>query len=203
MADEDSIVRRWARRKREARAQARGSDPAPTTTAETPPKPPAAAEAPGVDAGDAVDAAALPDIESLTDESDFTVFLRAGVPAELRRRALQRLWRSDPLLANLDGLVEYGEDYSQVGTAEQIVSSAYRVGRGMLDRLEAGSERPLAEPSGDGSARAPAPRGDGEPGTEPPAVEADAGEGARADETAGAATDSPHDETTHSSSESG
>ena len=71
---------------------------------------------------------------ALTFESDFTVFMRKGVPAELRKRALQRLWRSDPTLANLDGLLEYGEDYSKIGTAKQVVRTAYQVGRGMLGR---------------------------------------------------------------------
>jgi hypothetical protein len=198
MAEEDGFVRRWARRKREARARARAADPVSTTT-ETPPPSPTVTEAPGLDAADTIDIAALPDIESLTYESDFTLFLRSGVPAELRRRALQRLWRSDPLLANLDGLVEYGADYSQVGTTEQIVSTAYRVGRGMLDRLEASAERPPAERSGGASPSEPAPRGGGEPGeTEPPALGADPSRGADAEETADAAADSSDDETVHS-----
>ena len=63
--------------------------------------------------------------------------MRKGVPAELRKRALQRLWRSNPTLANLDGLLEYGEDYTKIGTAKQVVRTAYQVGRGMLGRIEA------------------------------------------------------------------
>ena len=50
---------------------------------------------------------------------------------------MQRLWRSSPTLANLDGLVEYGGDYTQIGTAKQVVRTAYQVGRGMLQRLDA------------------------------------------------------------------
>jgi hypothetical protein len=190
MADEDGFVRRWSRRKREACEQARRSAPAAAETAPTPPTP---AEARAVEAPDAVAPAALPDIESLTYDSDFTVFLRSGVPAELRQRALRRLWRSDPLLANLDGLVEYGEDYSRIGTTEQIVSTAYRVGRGMLDRLEAGSLRPTTERADGAPATAPSPRNDGETaGTEPPALEADTGEdklAGGAEETSGTAAD--------------
>jgi hypothetical protein len=62
--------------------------------------------------------------------------MRKGVPPELRKRALQKLWRSNPTLANLDGLVEYGGDYTKIGTAKQVVRTAYQVGRGMLERLE-------------------------------------------------------------------
>jgi len=140
MADE-GFLQRWSRRKAEARA------PQPEPAPEEAPQrdPPAllessesAVDAPARDDPDAaVDLATLPDIESLTYESDFTVFLRKGVPPELRKRALQRLWRSSPTLANLDGLVEYGGDYTQIGTAKQVVRTAYQVGRGMLQRLDA------------------------------------------------------------------
>jgi len=187
MADEDGFVRRWARRKREARAPARRSERAPPAAAEMPPT---RAETPAEDAPDAVDPAALPDIESLTYESDFAAFLRPGVPAALRKRALQRLWRSDPLLANLDGLVEYGEDYSRIGTTEQIVTTVYRVGRGMLDRLEADSPRPAPDGAGGEPPTEPPPRDDGElAGTEAPVLEADAGAPDDAEAASGAATD--------------
>ncbi len=73
--------------------------------------------------------------------------MRKGVPPELRKRALQRLWRSNPTLANLDGLVDYAEDYNRSGTATAVVRTAYQVGRGMLERV-------AAPPSGEGDARA-------------------------------------------------
>ncbi len=157
MAEEESFVHRWSRRKSEAGAPARRSEPATLEALGTPPAaPPAPAEARAVDAAEAVDPLTLPDIESLTYEFDFTVFLRPGVPSELRKRALQQLWRSDPVLANLDGLVEYGEDYSRIGMVKQVVRTAYQVGRGMLDRIEAepapgepppASEVAVAEPA--------------------------------------------------------
>lgn len=53
----------------------------------------------------------LPDIETLTYESNFAAFLAKTVPAALQRRALAKLWRSDPVLANLDGLNDYEDDY--------------------------------------------------------------------------------------------
>lgn len=64
----------------------------------------------------------LPDIDTLTYNSDFTVFLQEGVPDALRRLALARLWRTDPILANLDGLNDYDEDYRIVASAEGSLS---------------------------------------------------------------------------------
>jgi hypothetical protein len=157
MADE-GFLQRWSRRKAEARGPVRERDAAQDAVPEREPAPetadPPAAAAPGDvrtrDDEVAVDLEALPDIETLTYESDFTVFMRKGVPADLRRRALQRLWRSHPTLANLDGLLEYGEDYTRIGTTQQVVRTAYQVGRGMLGRLEAPAEG--AEPASSGRA---------------------------------------------------
>jgi Protein of unknown function (DUF3306) len=174
MADEEGFVRRWSRRKSAAREQARGAAteqvPGPEPEAADAAPAPAPAEVPaGREPEPAVELDALPDIESLTYESDYTVFLRKGVPAELRKRALARLWRSDPVLANLDGLLEYGEDYSKIGTVKSVVRTAYQVGRGMLERLEPGPTRATAEPDVD-------PESGGSEGVdiEPPARAADA-----------------------------
>jgi hypothetical protein len=157
MADE-GFLQRWSRRKAEARTTLEERDAAQDAVAERAPAPetadPPAVAAPGDararDDEAAVDLEALPDIETLTYESDFTVFMRKGVPAELRKRALQRLWRSHPTLANLDGLLEYGEDYTKIGTAQQVVRTAYQVGRGMLGQLQEPAEG--AEPASSGRA---------------------------------------------------
>lgn len=54
----------------------------------------------------------LPDVDSLDKDSDYTGFLREGVPEALRNKALRKLWLSDPVLANLDGLNDYDEDFT-------------------------------------------------------------------------------------------
>ena len=152
MADE-GFLQRWSRRKAEARTAPkipeRTQDTAPereqVPQAPDPQDPAGSTRTRASEGGDAaLDLEALPDIDSLTYESDFTAFMRKGVPPELRKRALQRLWRSNPTLANLDGLVEYGEDYTKIGTAKQVVRTAYQVGRGMLERIES---KPASEPS--------------------------------------------------------
>ena len=194
MAEDEGFVSRWSRLKSKARkapAEPQGdAGRQPPAQADAP----AAWRAPSDDAaaGDAggreaedtrlpapFDPASLPDIESLTFESDYTAFLQEGVPRELRNRALQRLWRSDPVLANLDGLLEYGEDYTAIGTKKTLVRTAYRVGRGMIDRA---AEEEQREP--EVGARPPAGGGDAPSGEEPAAT-------ARSDETEHAAAPKP------------
>jgi Protein of unknown function (DUF3306) len=77
----------------------------------------------------------LPPIEELTFQSDYTVFMKRNVPETLKRAALRKLWRSDPILANLDGLNDYDEDYNLVDTAITAAQTAYKVGKGYLDEI--------------------------------------------------------------------
>lgn len=77
---------RWSRRKLEAGAEARPVPAAPT-------------------------AAALPSLDSLGFDSDFTAFLRPEVDETLRRAALKRLFR-DPRFNVMDGLDTYIGDYT-------------------------------------------------------------------------------------------
>lgn len=136
-ADRDEgFLKRWSRRK----AEARQAPDAQATPAEAPPPEDSTESAP------AVDPAELPDPDTLTKDSDFTVYLREGVPEALRRRALRRLWRSDPVFANLDGLNDYDGDFTRnaipVGAA---IKTAWRVGKGYLD--EAGEDEQQAQPA--------------------------------------------------------
>ena len=72
----------------------------------------------------------LPDPQDLRPGDDFTAFLKKEVPERLRRLALRKLWLSDPLLANVDGLVDYGEDFTLKQGVGEVVATAYRVGKG-------------------------------------------------------------------------
>ena len=82
----------------------------------------------------------LPDIESLDADSDFTAFLGDNVPKDLAKLALRKLWRTDPVLANIDGLNDYDDDYSMVGKVVEVVKSSYRVGKGYATDEELESE---------------------------------------------------------------
>ena len=172
MADpEDPFLARWSRRKRSPRrdrpapdAEPEGRDSDAVTAAPAEDTPPAdvaqggAAEPGAAEPGVAepeVAAEELPDIDSLDKTSDFSVFLKEGVPEAIRRKALRRLWRLDPVLANLDGLNDYDEDFSVLGMVAGQLKTIYKVGKGYLDEDEApeaevpGAEAPETETSGD------------------------------------------------------
>ena len=106
-----SFLSRWSRRKAEV---ARGvAPPAPDEVA-APAEP--ASDEPG---GDALQALidALPKLDELTRESDFTAFLAKGVPAALRDAALRKLWSLDPELGKWSDMAEYAWDWNTPGMA--------------------------------------------------------------------------------------
>jgi Protein of unknown function (DUF3306) len=107
MSEED-FLKRWLRRKQEAQ---RVSNVPPAA------KPEPAAEAPPIREGanppePTFDPASLPPIESITAASDISAFLRAGVPAELTRAALRRVWTADPVIRDFVGLAENAWDFT-------------------------------------------------------------------------------------------
>jgi len=114
-------LRRWSERKR---AAARGDKVEPT--ADTPlasaaTNTPAASDVPAMTPAQATSPnptepnptpVPLPDIESLSIESDFSVFMRPEVDETLKRGALRKLF-SDPHFNVMDGLDVYIDDYSK------------------------------------------------------------------------------------------
>ena len=104
-------LRRWSRRKLEAVREREEKEP----LGAVPPAagPPAAATVPA-GAAPPPDAAPpeLPPVESLTPESDFTVFMHPKVDEGLRRQALKRLF-ADPRFNVMDGLDIYIDDYTK------------------------------------------------------------------------------------------
>lgn len=133
-----------------------------------------------------------PDLMQMGD--DFARFMDKAVPERLRQRALRRLWRSNPVLANLDGLVDYGDDFTDAAMVVPDMKTAYQVGRGMMRHVIALAEAAEAEKAaadlvagdvagqpGDAGA-APEPEAAKPEAVEPDAVViADAGEPARRD----------------------
>ena len=61
---------------------------------------------------DAIDPATLPPLESLGPDSDYTLFLKKGVPEALRIAALRKAWMSDPFIRDFRGPAEYALDYT-------------------------------------------------------------------------------------------
>ncbi|MDA7946851.1 MAG: DUF3306 domain-containing protein [Hyphomicrobiaceae bacterium] len=76
------------------------------------------------------------DFDSLNYGSDYTQFMKKGVPEAVRRRALRALWQSNPILANIDGLNDYDEDFTDAALVMKTFSSNYKVGSGYLTEEE-------------------------------------------------------------------
>ena len=96
----------------------------------------------------------LPNPDDMKMGDDFSAFMSKAVPDRLRRRALRRLWLANPALANLDGLLDYGEDFTDSATVVENLQTAYQVGKGMTEHVlemvrqaeaEAAEQRAAAE----------------------------------------------------------
>jgi len=109
----------------------------------------------------------LPAPEEMARCEEVQALLRAGVPQRLKTRALRRLWRLNPVLANVDGLVDYGEDFTDAATVIENLQTAYEVGRGMLKTLGADDAEAAAAQTGapeEPELAAPAPAAGTAPG---------------------------------------
>ena len=78
----------------------------------------------------------LPDPDALGPEDDVSGFMARAVPDRLRNRALRKLWLRNPVLANLDELIDYGEDYTDAALVVEGLASAWQAGRGYLPEPE-------------------------------------------------------------------
>lgn len=144
MAAEEDFLGRWSRRKAEAR-RAAGAPPEPSA-AEVEPAPVADLPEPPPPE--------LPDPETLDAGSDFRPFLAEGVPTALRRQALRRLWRVNPIINSLDGLDDYyvTQDFTDAATVVPDLKTVYRVGKELvatvrrLDQALPEAPPPAAEP---------------------------------------------------------
>ena len=90
--------------------------------------------------------AGMPEPESLTTAEEVQAFLKTALPQRLKTRALRRLWRLNPVLANLDGLVDYGEDYTDATRVIENMQTVYQVGKGMFDKFADPDPEPEEEP---------------------------------------------------------
>ena len=126
------FLARWSSRKLKARVEPDPEPAAPPVAAVPAGAAPARAVEPDRPDEEVLRELGLPDPDTLVKGDDFSAFLGARVPARLRRRALRRLWVSDPVLANLDGLNDYEEDFTDAATVVKDLKTAYRVGRGFL-----------------------------------------------------------------------
>ena len=70
--------------------------------------------------------------ETLEDPDQVKEFLNSAIPQRLKTRALRRLWTLNPIFGQMDGLVDYGEDYTDAALVVENMQTVYQVGKGML-----------------------------------------------------------------------
>ncbi len=127
------FIGRWAKRKAQARAQPEPDHEVQSQEAAEPTD-----TRPEETDSQVLQRLGLPEPEALKAGDDFKAFLDAALPATLRRRALRQLWAVNPALANLDGLLDYGEDFTGKAGLGEKLKTAWSVGRGYAEKAGAG-----------------------------------------------------------------
>ncbi len=133
---EEAFASRWSRLKRQRRVP----------PAEAPGPADAEADAPPDERSDeeVLEELGLPDPDTLKAGDDFKAFMASAVPARIRNRALRKLWTSNPVLANLDRLVDYDDDFTDAAMVPEILRTGYQVGRGWIEDTEEERDRDTA-----------------------------------------------------------
>jgi len=121
MSEPEDFLTRWSRRKRApadaaaspAQPAERDAAPAPAAIGTQQPAAPLPTGEPTSSATEAaVDLSKLPALDSITAVTDIRPFLAPGVPAELTRAALRRVWTTDPSIRDFIGLAENQWDFT-------------------------------------------------------------------------------------------
>ena len=123
---DDSFASRWSRRKQAVAKEELAEEPAVEVVEEAPPEQTEA---------EVLAEFNLKDPDEMQAGDDFSAFMNSAIPQRLRNRALRKLWLSNPALANLDELLDYGEDFTNKGGLVEDVVTAYKVGKGFVDKL--------------------------------------------------------------------
>jgi hypothetical protein len=145
MADNEGFLDRWSRRKLAEKAR---TEPQPFSVEQAASPLPEIADEPERVAAENVEhseAAPHPaeaiDIDSLDGASDFSIFLEKGVPAAIKRKALRKLWTTDPVLY---GREQLNDDFDIADTKTWGIGptrgTGWKLGRGFR------SEEELAPP---------------------------------------------------------
>lgn len=134
MSRNDGFLSRWSRRKQSAAAEPDDPDSVPEDVSADAEEAALADTQADEELSDAeiLEKYDLRDPDELGPGDDFSGFMRAAIPEHLRRRALRTLWRSNPVLANLDGLNDYDGDWTGGSVPAGQLKTAYRVGMGFV-----------------------------------------------------------------------
>lgn len=140
----ESRLQRWSRRKAEAGKETSRQAELPISPAvEAEPSPEAQELALNetLPQHEVLEKYGLPDPDNIELGTDITGFMRKEIPELLRRKALRGLWKSNPVLAVLDGLNDYDEDFTDAGTAAGSIKTLYKVGQGLFDKTAKRDEK--------------------------------------------------------------
>ena len=164
MSEPENFLARWSRRKAEQEQPADRTPEANEKADQQKQSGGVAAEANKEEnkkEGEEVDLSKLPPIESIGPETDIRAFLQKGIPPELTRAALRRVWTSDPAIRNFIGIAENQYDFA---TGSDIpgfgpLTPADDVARMVSEIMREGVPRPLSpsEPERPPETDAPAP----------------------------------------------
>lgn len=164
------FLSRWSQRKL-AEKEGEAPPPEPEAVAEAPPPAPVAEAAPPEppaaepDPEPEFDLASLPPLDSLHAGSDFTAFLKKGVPLALKQAALRKAWVADPLIRDFRAPLDYGWDFNTpgglpagfantLGETAEMVKKLLRQAVGEKEPEEEGREPPATEAGPDAAPEA-------------------------------------------------
>lgn len=123
MSEDENVLARWSRLKREASkneaaerevpvAPQKADRPVAAGTAENTAEKTSVPPPAGKSSARTFDPDSLPPIDSISATSDIRSFLQAGVPEDLTRAALRRVWSADPEIREFIGLAENQWDFT-------------------------------------------------------------------------------------------
>lgn len=135
MSEEKGFLSRWSDRKLKSDIEA-----SENTLPDALPEEAAEDEFEGKSDEEILSILELPEPETLKLGDTVEKFMDGRVPERIRARALRAFWKTNPVLANIDGLDEYCDDYTDAAMIIENMQTIYEVGKGYatqaLDALE-------------------------------------------------------------------
>src|SRR4051812_6186852 len=130
---DEGFLGRWARLKRSRAAETPDGSKLTEEAAEPESEP--------------FDPASLPALDTLDAVSDYTAFLKPGVPRELRTLALRRAWATDPAITGYKTLADYDWDFNAPGYgALRVTDNVKELANRVFGMIQAEEEPKPAEP---------------------------------------------------------
>jgi hypothetical protein len=200
---DDNFIARWSRLKREAESDKRRAEKPSQRPPEARTEPPTAASAqPSATLGEThraaappFDPATLPPVDSIIAGTDIRAFLQKGVPAELTKAALRRVWMTDPAIRDFIEVAENQWDFTDPASIPGF--SGLKAGNNVPQLASRAMGRPpeAAQPAGPAGENEESPPLDSQPApTATPGAAAPVGENADEDQNTVAAAALQHPE---------